>query len=68
MEQHKIDRINHLASQARERELTIEEMAEREVLRGEYRENIRRNLHAHLDNTYIVDEHGEKRKLKKKGE
>ena len=43
-----------------------EEQAEREVLRGEYRAAVRENLRAALDNTYIMDEKGNKRPLKKK--
>lgn len=66
--QQKIDRINQLSQLARERELTDEETAERALLREAYRASIRQNLQAHLDNTYMVDEHGVKRKLKKKGE
>lgn len=66
MEQHKIDRINHLARKAREEGLSEEEAAEREVLRGEYRAAVRENLRAALDNTYIMDEKGNKCPLKKK--
>ena len=66
MEQHKIDRINHLARKAREEGLSEEEAAEREVLRGEYRAAVRENLRAALGNTYIMDEKGNKRPLKKK--
>ncbi len=66
MEQHKIDRINHLARKAREEGLSEAEAAEREVLRGEYRAAVRENLRAALDNTYIMDEKGNKRPLKKK--
>ena len=66
MEQHKIDRINHLARKAREEGLSEEEAAEREVLRGEYRAAVRENLRVALDNTYIMDEKGNKRPLKKK--
>ena len=66
MEQHKIDRINHLARKAREEGLSEEEAAEREALRGEYRAAVRENLRAALDNTYIMDEKGNKRPLKKK--
>ncbi len=59
MEQHKIDRIS---------ELTAEEAAEREALRGEYRASVRQSLQAHLDNTYLVNGQGEKQKLRRKGE
>ena len=64
MEQQKIDRINELAHKAKTVGLTPEEEAERAVLRKEYVEAVRRNLREQLDNTYIVDEKGNKRKLK----
>ena len=66
MEQHKIDRINELARKAKADGLTLEEEAEREGLRAEYRAAIRERLTAHLENTYVVDQHGNKTKLKKK--
>lgn len=66
MEQQKIDRINALAKKAKTDGLTPEEEAEREDLRNEYRASIRESLQTHLDNTYIVDEKGVKKKLKKK--
>lgn len=68
MEQHKIDRINALARKARAEGLTMEEEAERDVLRAEYVAAIREGLTAHLDNTYVMDEKGRKRKLKRKEE
>ncbi len=68
MEQHQIDRINELAKKAKADGLTLEEEAERAGLREEYRAAIRGNLQSHLENTYVVDEHGNKRKLRKKGE
>lgn len=68
MEQHKIDRINALARKARAEGLTMEEEAERDVLRAEYVAAIRESLTAHLDNTYVMDEKGRKRKLKRKEE
>lgn len=66
MEQWKIDRINELAHLAKERELTAEETAERQVLRKEYIESWRQSVISTLDNTYIVDEKGNKTKLQKK--
>lgn len=62
----KIARINELARLAKERELTAEETAEREVLRREYRESVTGNMRAQLENTYIVDPRGNKTKLNKK--
>lgn len=64
MDQSKIDRINALAKKAKSVGLTPEETAERDVLRQEYVAAVRRNLRSQLDNTYIVDEKGNKRKLK----
>lgn len=64
MEQKKIDRINELAHKAKTPEgLTPEEMAERAALRQEYLNSVMGNLRRELDNTWIVDEHGNKRKL-----
>ena len=68
MDQKQIDRINELARKAKAGGLTLEEEAEREGLRAEYRAAVRANLTAHLDNTYVVDEQGNKTKLKKKVE
>ena len=62
----KIARINELARLAKERELTADETAEREVLRREYRESVTGNMRAQLENTYIVDPLGNKTKLNKK--
>ena len=67
MDQKKIDRINELARKAKAEGLTEEEQKEREVLRQEYLDAIMGNLRRELDNTYIGDEHGNKRKLQGKG-
>ena len=48
--------------------LTIEEKAEQAALRREYIDAVLGSLQGQLDHTYIVDEQGNKRKLKKKGE
>lgn len=61
-----IKRINELAAKARAEGLTPEELVERDQLRREYIAAFRRNLTAQLDNTYIVDEHGNKRPLRKR--
>ena len=63
MEKAKIDRINELA---KKEALTEEEKLEQKQLRQEYIEEYKNNLRAQLDNTYIVDENGNKEKLKKK--
>lgn len=66
MEQKKIDRINELAKLAKTRELTAEEAAERAALRKEFLADFRKNLTDTLDNTYLVDEQGNKTKLERK--
>lgn len=65
MEQKKIYRINELAQKAKTTGLTEEELSERAALRREYIESYRRSLVAQLDNTYLVDENGNKSKLRK---
>ncbi len=66
MEKEKIDRINFLARKAKTEGLTDEEKAEQAQLRGEYLAAWREGLQQTLDNTYIVDETGTKRKIQKK--
>lgn len=67
MEQKKIDRINEFARRVKLGELlTPEEQAERDALRREYVESYRRSLVSQLDNTYIVDEQGNRTKLQKR--
>ena len=66
MTNEKLERINALARLAKERELTAEELAERDTLRKEYIAEWRRGAEQVLENTYIVDEKGNKRKLQKK--
>ena len=68
MDQKKIDRINELARKAKTVGLTEAEPVERAALRREYIDSVVGNLKGHLDNTYYVDEQGNKEKLKKKGE
>ncbi len=69
MEQKKIDRINELARKAKTPEgLTDEEKIERAVLRQEYVNAVTGSLKAQLDNTYVVDGHGNKTKLTRWGE
>ena len=63
----KIDRINELARLAKERELTPEELSERDALRKEYIAEWRRGAEQVLENTYIVTPDGKKRKLQKRG-
>lgn len=64
MDQKKIDRINELAHKAKTLEgLTEEEMVERAILRREYIDAVTGSLRAKLNNTWIVDEKGGKRRL-----
>ncbi|MCI8733415.1 MAG: DUF896 domain-containing protein [Clostridia bacterium] len=58
-----IDRINHLARKARFEGLTDEEKAEQAKLRREYIDSVVGNLRGQLDNTYTVDDKGNKEKL-----
>ncbi len=62
-----IARINVLARKAKAEGLTPEEIAERDALRRVYIDAYKKSLTAQLDNTYLVDEQGNKRKLNKKG-
>ena len=66
MENSKISRINELAGLAKERELTAEELAERDALRKEYIAEWRRGAEQVLDNTYVIGPDGVKRTLEKK--
>ena len=69
MDQKQIDRINELARKAKSPEgLTEWEVAERAALRREYIDSVLGSLEGHLENTYIVDEKVNKKKLKKKGD
>ena len=68
MEQSRIDRINELARKAKTEGLTEAETAERDRLRKEYVAAVRANLTAQMDNTYVQDPQGRKRKLKRRPE
>ncbi|WP_325247799.1 DUF896 domain-containing protein [Dysosmobacter sp.] len=69
MDQKQIDRINELSRKARSPEgLTQWEEQERAALRREYIDSVLGNLQGQLDHTYVMDEQGNKHKLKKKGE
>lgn len=68
METKRLQRINELAHKAKTVGLTEEEMQERDVLRKEYLANFRKNLREQLDHTYLVDEHGNKCKLRETSE
>ena len=63
----KIQRINELAKKSKTPEgLTDEEKEEQQRLRKEYIAEWRQGVVQVLDNTYIMDENGNKRKLPKK--
>ena len=66
MEQSKIDRINFLAKKSRTQPLSEEEKAEQQKLRAEYRLGFIKSLTGQLENTYIVDDKGNKKKVKRK--
>ena len=67
MLQEKISRINELSRKAKTVGLTEEEKAEQQALRKEYIAEWKLGLQQTLDNTYVVDTEGNKRKLEKKG-
>ena len=62
----KIQRINALAKKTKAEGLTPEEVQERDALRREYINEFRQSLISQLDNTYIIDEQGNKTKLERK--
>ena len=66
IEQWKKDRISELTRISRERELTAEEQTERQALREEYLASWRESVVGTPENTYLVDENGNKTKLPKK--
>ena len=63
MEQSRIDRINVLARKSKAEGLTKEEKQEQAVLRREYIDSVKASLIGHLENTYVVDQKGNKKKL-----
>jgi len=63
MEQSRIDRINELSKKSKTVGLTEEEKVEQMQLRKEYVAAFKASLVAQLENTYVVDEKGNKRKL-----
>ncbi len=68
MTQEKIDRINELARKKKSVGLTEEELQEQAVLRKEYIESYKQSLISQLENTYIVEPDGSKRKVTRKDE
>ena len=68
MDEQQIRRINELARKARAGVLTPAEEAERAALRRAYIDSVLGDLRGQLDSTYLVDERGNKTKLKRKRE
>ena len=66
MENSKLQRINELARLKKERELTVEELSERDALRKEYLDEWRKGAIEVLENTYIQTPDGKKHKLQRK--
>ena len=61
-----IARINALAKKAKEGPLTEEEQAARDNLRRIYIDSVKANLVGQLENTYILQPDGTKKKVTKK--
>ena len=61
-----IARINELAHKAKNQGLTQEELQERDRLRRIYIDSVKASLVGQLENTYLVDEKGNKEKLRHK--
>lgn len=68
MTQEKINRINELAHKSKMVGLTEEEKNEQAVLRREYIDSFKASLIGQLENTYIVDEKGNKKKVRRKSD
>ena len=67
MTEEKIARINELARRVKAGEtLSPEDLEERAALRKEYIDSVKASLVGNLENTYLVDEKGNKVKLPKK--
>jgi uncharacterized protein YnzC (UPF0291/DUF896 family) len=61
-----VKRINELAKKARETGLTDEEKSEQAQLRAKYIQKFRQGMENTLNNVYIMDEKGNKKKVEKK--
>ncbi|MDO4372376.1 MAG: DUF896 domain-containing protein [Clostridia bacterium] len=66
MTEERIARLNALAQLKKQRELTVEELAEQAELRAEYLQSVRQNLMAQLDHTTVVYPDGTRKKLERK--
>lgn len=67
MTQELLERINFLAKKSKAEGLSEEEKAEQQALRAQYIKEFRQGVTNTLNNTYIMDEQGNKRKLEKRG-
>lgn len=61
-----IERINFLSRKSKAEGLTETEKAEQATLRQQYIKEFRQGMLNTLDSVYIMDEHGNKKKLEKK--
>lgn len=61
-----IDRINFLSRKSRSQGLTENEKKEQATLRAKYIQQFRQGLTNTLNNVYIIDEDGNKKKVEKK--
>lgn len=68
MTEEKIKRINELARKQKSEGLTEDEKKEQYILRREYIESYKRSLISQLENTYILEPDGTKRKVTRKDE
>ena len=68
MTKEKIDRINFLARKKKKEGLTESELEEQAMLRREYIESYKQSLISQLDNTYILEPDGTKKKVTRKDE
>ena len=66
MTKEQIARINELARKQKAEGLTEEEKAEQLKLRGEYINAYKQSLISQLENTYILEPDGTKRKVRRK--
>lgn len=64
--QEQIKRINYLSHKSKAEGLTESEKKEQAKLRELYVSSFKENLVSQLNNTYIVDENGNKKKVEKK--
>lgn len=64
--QEQINRINELARKAKTAGLSPDEKEEQARLRRAYIDSFKESLVGQLENTYIVDEKGNKRKVTRK--